>query len=108
MHADTRELVMIDFDGVIVDSFDVFCTSFLDACRAVGVPEVTTPADLLAIMEDNFYVSMRARGVDDALGEARGVRGYEAQRHDGGEAVAARAPRAHELDARADAAALDD
>ena len=66
MHADTRELVMFDFDGVIVDSFDVFCTSFLDACRAVGVTAVTTSADLLAIMEDNFYVGMRARGVDDA------------------------------------------
>ena len=66
VHADTRELVMFDFDGVIVDSFDVFSTAFLDACRAAGVPEMTTPADLLAVMEDNFYVSMRARGVDDA------------------------------------------
>ncbi len=65
MNSDTRDLVMFDYDGVIVDSFDVFSTAFIDACAAAGVPEVTTSDDLLAIMEDNFYASMRARGVDD-------------------------------------------
>jgi phosphoglycolate phosphatase len=63
---DRRELVMFDFDGVIVDSLDVFSTSFLDACRAAGVGGFATTDDLLAVMEDNFYAGMRARGVDDA------------------------------------------
>lgn len=66
MDQERRELVMFDFDGVIVDSLDVFSTIFLDACAAVGVPGFTTPDDLLALMEDNFYAGMRARGVDDA------------------------------------------
>ena len=57
---------MFDFDGVIVDSLDVFSTAFLDACTAAGVEGFTTPDDLLAVMEDNFYAGMRARGVDDA------------------------------------------
>ena len=57
---------MFDFDGVIVDSLDVFSTAFLDACTAAGVPGFTTTDDLLAVMEDNFYAGMRARGVDDA------------------------------------------
>ena len=66
MDQDSRELVMFDFDGVIVDSLDVFSTAFIDACTAAGVPGFATPDDLLAVMEDNFYAGMRARGVDDA------------------------------------------
>jgi len=56
---------MFDFDGVIVDSLDVFSTAFLDACRAAGAEGFTTTDDLLAVMEDNFYAGMRARGVPD-------------------------------------------
>jgi phosphoglycolate phosphatase len=66
MDQDRRELVMFDFDGVIVDSLDVFSAAFSDACAAAGVPGFTTPDELLAVMEDNFYAGMRARGVDDA------------------------------------------
>jgi phosphoglycolate phosphatase len=62
---DSSELVMFDFDGVIVDSLDVFSAAFIDACAASGVPGVARPDDLLAIMEDNFYAGMRARGVED-------------------------------------------
>jgi phosphoglycolate phosphatase len=65
VHQDRRELVMFDYDGVIVDSLDVFGIAFLDACRAAGVEGFSTTADLLAVMEDNFYVGMRARGVPD-------------------------------------------
>jgi phosphoglycolate phosphatase len=56
---------MFDFDGVIVDSLDIFSTAFIDACRAAGVEGFTRTDDLLAVMEDNFYASMRARGVPD-------------------------------------------
>jgi phosphoglycolate phosphatase len=63
---DRRELVMFDFDGVIVDSLDVFSAAFLDACAAAGVDGFTRTDDLLAVMEDNFFAGMRARGVDDA------------------------------------------
>ncbi len=67
MDQDRRELVMFDFDGVIVDSLDVFSSSFLDACRAVGVDGFTTADDLLAVMEDNFFAGMRAHGIADDL-----------------------------------------
>ncbi len=56
---------MFDFDGVIVDSLDVFSSAFVAACAAVGVAGFTTQDDLLAVMEDNFFAGMRARGVDD-------------------------------------------
>jgi phosphoglycolate phosphatase len=58
---------MIDCDGVIVDSLDVFATAFIDSCTAFGVPGFTTSEDLLAVMEDNFFAGMRARGVEDEL-----------------------------------------
>ena len=74
MDQDRRgKLVMFDFDGVIVDSLDVFGTAFLDACTAVGVQGFTTVDDLLAVMEDNFFAGMRARGVaDDLVAEVLG------------------------------------
>jgi phosphoglycolate phosphatase len=59
---------MFDFDGVIVDSLDIFSNAFLEACAAAGVEGFTSAADLLAVMEDNYYTGMRARGVDDARG----------------------------------------
>jgi phosphoglycolate phosphatase len=65
---DRRELVMFDFDGVIVDSLDIFSTAFLEACSAVGLEGFTRTEDLLAVMEDNYYAGMRARGVSDAQG----------------------------------------
>jgi phosphoglycolate phosphatase len=65
MDPEPRELVMFDYDGVIVDSLDIFSTAFIDACAAAGVEGFTRPEDLLAVMEDNFYASMRTRGVPD-------------------------------------------
>jgi phosphoglycolate phosphatase len=62
---DRRELVMFDYDGVIVDSLDIFSTTFIDACAGAGVEGFARPEDLLAVMEDNFYAGMRARGVSD-------------------------------------------
>ena len=61
-----RELIMFDFDGVIVDSLDIFGNAFLEACAAEGVPGFATVDDLLAVMDGNFYAAMRARGVPDA------------------------------------------
>ena len=65
---DRRELVMFDFDGVIVDSLDIFSAAFLQACNGVGLEGFTRVEDLLAVMEDNYYAGMRARGVTDAQG----------------------------------------
>lgn len=65
MDQDRRDLVMFDFDGVIVDSLDVFGAAFLDACAVAGVEGFTRTDDLLAVMADNFFAGMRARGVAD-------------------------------------------
>jgi len=62
----TRPLLMLDHDGVVVDSFEIFTSSFVEACRRVGLPQIATSDDVLALFGDNFYVSMRNAGADDA------------------------------------------
>lgn len=62
----TRPLLMLDHDGVVVDSFEIFTSSFVEACRRVGLPQIATTDDVLALFGDNFYESMRGAGADDA------------------------------------------
>jgi phosphoglycolate phosphatase len=57
---------MLDHDGVVVDSFEIFTTSFVEACRRVGLPQIATTDDVLALFVDNFYQSLRDAGADDA------------------------------------------
>jgi phosphoglycolate phosphatase len=54
---------MFDHDGVLVDSFFVFTAAFAAACRAHGHPEIATPAQVVALFDDNVYDSMAALGV---------------------------------------------
>jgi len=63
---DRQPLLMFDYDGVIVDSYDVFVTALIDSCRIAGVPGVATPDDVLALFEGNVYESLRAKGADEA------------------------------------------
>ena len=57
---------MLDHDGVVVDSCEIFTTSFVEACRRVGLSQIATGDDVLALFEGNFYESLRAAGADDA------------------------------------------
>jgi len=59
-------LLMLDHDGVVVDSLDVFSTSLIEACRQLGIPQVAAPEDVVALFEGNVYESLRATGADDA------------------------------------------
>jgi len=59
-------LLMLDHDGVVVDSLDVFSTSLIEACRQLGIPRVAAPEDVVALFEGNAYESLRAAGADDA------------------------------------------
>jgi len=57
---------MLDHDGVVVDSLEIFTTSFVEACRRVGLPQVTSAEDVLALFDGNFYDSLRDAGAEDA------------------------------------------
>ena len=69
---------MLDYDGVIVDSYEVFTTALIDACRMAGIQGVTSPEDVVALFEGNVYESLRAKGaadaaIRDAVGRAAGA-----------------------------------
>lgn len=57
------KLVMFDYDGVIVDSLQVFSQSYIAACRENGLQAIATEQDVLALFEHNVYESLRQRGV---------------------------------------------
>ena len=63
---DRRDLVMFDYDGVVVDSLDVFIPSFIEASRQAGIEGVTTEEDAIALFEGNFYDALRALGAGEA------------------------------------------
>jgi phosphoglycolate phosphatase len=56
---------MLDYDGVVVDSFEIFSAAFLLGCRREGLAGIATQDDVLALFEGNVYESMRAAGADD-------------------------------------------
>jgi len=69
----TRPLLMLDHDGVVVDSLEIFTTSFAEACRRVGLRQIASVADVLALFDGNFYESLRDAGADDTqIREAMG------------------------------------
>ncbi len=69
-------LLMLDHDGVVVDSFEIFTSSFLLACRREGLRGIATPEDVLDLFAGNVYETMRAAGADD--GQVRRIVGAAA------------------------------
>lgn len=59
-----RKLLIFDFDGVVVDSLDVYEGTVRSCLEKIGVPLLKTRADFLALYEDNFYASLADRGVN--------------------------------------------
>jgi phosphoglycolate phosphatase len=57
---------MLDHDGVVVDSFDVFSGAIIDACRRVGIPGISTSEDVLELFVGNVFDRLRAQGADDS------------------------------------------
>lgn len=59
-------LVMIDYDGVIVDSLAVCYRCFAAACRETGLMDLGTREDFIALFDQNLYQSMADRGLDNS------------------------------------------
>lgn len=74
---------MFDYDGVIVDSLDVFATSFLAASHACGYTGIRTHEQVIRLFDGNFFEALLQLGltndkIDEILGDAyeRKVRKY--------------------------------
>jgi phosphoglycolate phosphatase len=56
---------MLDFDGVVVDSLEVFAAALIAACEEHGISAVRTVDDVVALFTRNVYESFRALGLDE-------------------------------------------
>jgi len=63
-------ILIFDFDGVIVDSLDVFCACLLDVCREHKLEQPATREQFLRLFDTNMYEGLRACGLP-ASGQAR-------------------------------------
>jgi len=57
-------LLLFDFDGVLVDSIDVYEKTVTDCLREIGQPLTRGREEFLELFEGNFYESLVQRGVD--------------------------------------------
>ncbi len=60
----TNHLFLFDFDGVLVDSLDLYAGMVTRCLERIGTPIVKSKEDYLALFDGNFYESMAAAGVD--------------------------------------------
>ncbi len=74
-------LSMFDYDGVIVDSLELFISDFTAACRENLFFGLNSREDIMALFEGNVYEKMKERGLDqetiDRILTAYGVRAAE-------------------------------
>ena len=59
-------LVMFDYDGVIVDSLEVFISRFSQACLEYGFTGIHEPKDVIGLFEGNVYETMMLRGIEES------------------------------------------
>ena len=57
-------LYLFDFDGVLVDSLAFYEELVRNCLEKMGVFILNDPGDYLDLFEDNFYESLRTRGID--------------------------------------------
>jgi len=58
-------LIMFDYDGVIVDSFELFSSCFMKACHQNNFNELNSPEKVLALFEANVFEALLAFGLHD-------------------------------------------
>jgi phosphoglycolate phosphatase len=68
---------MFDYDGVIVDSLNVFASTFLAASHACGYAGIKTREQVVSLFDGNFFEKLTQLGlsshkIDEILGDAHG------------------------------------
>ena len=58
------KLLLFDFDGVLVDSLDVYEKTVTDCLNVIGQPLTRGREEFLELFEGNFYESLAEKGFD--------------------------------------------
>ena len=61
------KLFLFDFDGVLVDSLEVYEKTVKDNLQKIKQPIVKTREEFQELFEDNFYESLKRKGIDLAV-----------------------------------------
>lgn len=59
-----KNLLLFDFDGVVVDSLEFYENSVNLCLERMGVPRLESRSDFLALFDENFYEGISRRGID--------------------------------------------
>ena len=59
----TKDVLMFDFDGVVVDSLDYFAGEFTSACVSRGYAQVGDETAFLRLFDVNLYAGMLQAGI---------------------------------------------
>ncbi len=58
------KLLLFDFDGVLVDSLDVYEKTVTDCLQQIGQPLTRGREEFLELFDGNFYESLKQKGVN--------------------------------------------
>lgn len=59
-----KKLFLFDFDGVVVDSLELYEKAVNVCLKKIGSPIIRNHSDFMELFEENFYDSIRKKGVD--------------------------------------------
>jgi phosphoglycolate phosphatase len=59
-----KKLFLFDFDGVVVDSLELYETAVNLCLKKIGMPPLKSRSDFLDLFDQNFYEGIARRGVD--------------------------------------------
>ncbi|MDO8723575.1 MAG: HAD family hydrolase [Syntrophales bacterium] len=59
-----KKLFLFDFDGVLMDSLEIYERAVTLCLEKIGKPIVKNRADFLNLFDENFYEAIVARGID--------------------------------------------
>lgn len=65
-----RDLLLIDFDGVIADSLEATCTATIDVLKSHGFAHMACRRSMLALFDGNYFKGLEGAGVPPVVIEA--------------------------------------
>ena len=64
MTSSMKNVLIFDYDGVIVDSLSIFMKFFFEACKKYNVDSIETKQDFLGLFDGNMFEQMMNKGMD--------------------------------------------